>query len=152
MKMVPSSESSANCPNRLASRFMRKQRDSICCPHPSFPVLAFQPKEMDVLVEGHFFLTPSSVTSIHFTFSLHFQCPVLPKPLSQVLWQFQLKHDCDNSSHLENALGSTLGSAVDPSTSCCSATLSTLDLVQTCKASTQISILQLFTLTQCPLI
>lgn len=79
MKMVPSSESSANCPNRLGSRF-RRDRTAFAAPMPLFQPLSSNQKKWMFWWKDHFFLPLFQSPSLHCTFPLHSQCPVPPIP------------------------------------------------------------------------
>lgn len=69
MKTVPSSESSANCPSRLGCGCRRGEPALLHTP-------PFQPKEVSILVEGHFLLTRFR----HLLCTVHSLCTPLPSP------------------------------------------------------------------------
>lgn len=75
MKMVPSSESSANCPSRLGSGFRGKRTAFTAQPSSSHCLPA---ERTGCSVEGHLSLTLLQSAPPHCTFSLPSQCPVPP--------------------------------------------------------------------------
>lgn len=75
MKMVPSSESSANCPNRGGQLWAE---GTALAASPSFPAMALWPKEVNVSEEGHLLLMLLS----HLLCTVHFLCTLnAPSPL-----------------------------------------------------------------------
>lgn len=93
--MVPSSESSANSPNRLASGF--RGGKSSRPPPPPLPAFDFQPHQVNVLVEGLSAPPPSHLLcSVHS--SLHSPRPAPPPPHPSVMTA--VAEECDPLSHL----------------------------------------------------
>lgn len=103
---------------------------SICCP-PFVSSYGLPAKRSKCLGRRASPPEPHQSPPLHCTFSLHSQCPVSPAPLSQVLQQFFLKHDCDHFKQSgESLVGYTKLSCGPPTF----AALSTLVSVQICKA------------------